>query len=121
MGCPVMQWQIVSIDPERLAAFYSTLFGWKINADNPLKYRVADTGAGRGINGGFWPAPPEAHGFTQLFIEVEDIDAMVRRAGELGAEVLIPPQSLPDGSKLSILRDPMGVPFGVYVGPGRQA
>jgi hypothetical protein len=121
MGYAVVQWQIVTKDPERLAQFYSKLCGWKINTDNALNYRAVDTGAGRGIQGGIWPAPPEASSFAQLFIEVDDINAVVKKAGELGARVLIPPQQLPDGDKLAILHDPMGVPFGVYAAAAKSA
>jgi len=35
MGNPVMQFQILSKAPEKTATFYSTLFGWTVNADNP--------------------------------------------------------------------------------------
>jgi len=120
MGCPVMQWQIVTKDPQRLADFYAKLCGWRIHADNALNYRMVDTQSGRGINGGIWPAPPEADSFSQLFIEVDDIHAMVKKAGELGAKVLIPPQRLPDGDSLAILHDPMGVPFGLHA-PTRKS
>jgi len=113
MGQPVMQWQIVSKNPEALTDFYTTVFGWKVNANNALNYRMIDTGAGRGINGGIWPAPPEAHGFVQLFIEVDDVPAFVKKASAQGAKVLIPPQKLPDGGEMAILHDPEGIPFGL--------
>lgn len=109
-----MQWQIVTTEPDRLAEFYGKLCGWKIHVDHAMGYRTVDTGAPRGINGGIWPAPLQAHSFTQLFIEVDDIDAMVEKAGALGAKVLIPPQRLPGGDRLAILHDPMGVPFGLH-------
>ena len=58
MGAPVTHFQIVTKDPDKLAAFYTKLCDWKSNADNPLGYRMLSTGAGRGIEGGIWPAPP---------------------------------------------------------------
>ena len=115
MGNPVTQWQIVTKEPEKHAAFYSAVFGWKINSDNPLGYRVADPGSARGIPGGFWPAPPEASAFVQLFVEVGDILETIRQVTANGGMVLIPPQSLPGGEQMAILRDPMGVTFGVVV------
>ena len=51
MANPVMQWQIVTANPDRHARFYRELFGWKIEADNALGYRMAETGPG-GIDGG---------------------------------------------------------------------
>ena len=114
MGRPVTQWQIITPNPERLAAFYSQLLDWEVNADNALGYRRADTGSERGIDGGFWPAPPEASSFVQLFVEVEGLADYVARATELGARVIVPPQQLPDGDELAILHDPAGIAFGLY-------
>jgi len=116
MPNPVMRWQIVSPQVERLSEFYSTLFGWEIRRDNRLHYAMVDPGTEIGIPGGIWPAPPEAPSFAQLFIEVDDCAAYVARANELGGATLIPPQALPDGDVLAILRDPAGVTFGVYQG-----
>ena len=59
MSCPVTQWQILAKDPEGASAFYSGLFGWRINSDNPLGYRMIDTGSAEGIQGGIWPSPPK--------------------------------------------------------------
>ena len=114
MGRPVVQWQMIAKDPERLATFYSRLFGWTIDADNALGYRQVRTGSEKGIQGGIWPAPPEAPAFVQLFVEVEDLGGSVAEATALGAEVIVPPQALPDGDALTILRDPAGIPFGMY-------
>jgi predicted enzyme related to lactoylglutathione lyase len=109
----VTAWQIVTRQPEKLQNFYATLFGWEINADNALGYRIVDTASERGIDGGIWPAPPDAHDFVQLFIEVDDVAAVVSRVTELGGKVIVPPQYLPDGDQISILHDPAGIPFGL--------
>src|SRR5262245_40521899 len=114
MGCPVTQWQILSKQPERTAEFYGELFDWRVNADNPLGYRQVSTGGGGGIDGGIWPAPPEAPSFVQLFVEVDDLAARIERAVAMGARVLIPPQTLPDGDQLAVLLDPQGMSFGMH-------
>ena len=114
MGSPVVQFQMLSRNPERSAEFYSTLFGWTIDADNPLGYRQIRTGAGRGIDGGIWPAPPQAPAFVQLFIEVPDVAATVAQATAIGATVIMPAQRLPQGETLAILQDLESMTFGVY-------
>lgn len=114
MGRPVIQFQILSKNPDRTQEFYTTLFDWSVNADNPLGYRMLDTKAGRGINGGIWPSPPEGHSFVQLFIEVEDLSKYVQRATELGAQIVIPPQVLPDGDQMAVLVDPEGIPLALF-------
>jgi predicted enzyme related to lactoylglutathione lyase len=115
MGNPVTQWQVITREPEKHSVFYATVFGWKVNADNPLGYRMVDPDAAKGIPGGFWPAPPEAQAFVQLFIEVTDIAETVRLVTDNGGTVLIPPQTLPEGEQMAILRDPMGISFGLVV------
>jgi predicted enzyme related to lactoylglutathione lyase len=113
MPNPVMRWQIVSPESEQLARFYSGLFGWEPNRDNALGYHAIDTGTEQGIQGGIWPAPPGASSFVQLFVEVDDCAAYVASAQALGATVLIPPQALPDGDVMAILKDPSGMSFGI--------
>jgi uncharacterized protein len=111
MPNPVTHFQILSPAPDEHAAFYRSLFGWSIDAANPLGYRQLDTGTERGIQGGIWPAPPQASAFVQLFVEVEDLDASVQKAVELGSKAIIPPQTLPQGDRMAVLMDPHGLTF----------
>ena len=113
MSNPVMQFQILSNAPDASAEFSRSLFGWTVNADNPLGYREIRTGSSQGIQGGIWPAPSQAAGFVQLFVEVDDVKSCVRRAEEMGAKLVIPPTTLPAGGELAVLHDPLGISFGV--------
>lgn len=117
MGRPVVQWQLVTRDPQGAAHFYGELFGWETDDDNPMGYRRVDPGGDRGIPGGIWPAPPEATSFFQLFVEVEDVDAAVAKAEELGGSVVIAPQSMPEGDRMAVIHDPEGVPVALYRPP----
>lgn len=112
--CPVTQFQILSRNPDLSAAFYSKLFGWSVNADNPLGYRMLNTGSDRGIHGGIWPAPPEANAFVQLFVEVDDMAARIESAVALGARVIIPPQTLPAGERMAVIQDPEGIAVALW-------
>ncbi|MGD0616779.1 MAG: VOC family protein [Bryobacteraceae bacterium] len=114
MANPVSQFQILSKEPDATAAFYSELFGWTVDAANPLGYRRIDTGSRDGIQGGIWPAPPEAANFVQLFISVDDVEAAAQHAERLGAKILIRPTVLPQGEEMAVLLDPHGMPFGIW-------
>jgi uncharacterized protein len=46
MGAPVIHFEIMGGEGNQLEEFYSELFGWKINSNNPMKYGVVDTGGG---------------------------------------------------------------------------
>lgn len=114
MANPVMKFQILSKTPDETARFYSTLFGWAVSADNPLGYREISTGSPAGIQGGIWPAPPQASNFVQLFIAVQDVTASVKRAEELGAKAVIPVTALPEGGELAVMHDPHAMSFGIW-------
>ena len=38
MGQPVVHFEVIGKDGERLQRYYSELFGWQIDADNPMGY-----------------------------------------------------------------------------------
>ena len=111
MSNPVVQFQILSKEPDATAGFYTELFGWTVRADNPMGYRQIDTGSKDGIPGGIWPAPPQSPNFVQLFVKVDDVTASVKKAEGLGAKLLIPPTTLPEGDEMAVLLDPQGMSF----------
>ena len=115
MGAPVVRWQMLSPKPDEVTRFYSRVFGWTESRANALGYREFDTGSPVGINGGVWPAPPEAPSFVQLFIEVDDIDAIITAIVANGGSVLVPKSSLPDGETMAIIRDPLGMSVGIVL------
>jgi predicted enzyme related to lactoylglutathione lyase len=119
MGNPVTHWQILTKQPEKLEAFYSALFGWKISGDNPLGYKLVDTASKEGIHGGLWPiSPNEGHSMVQLFIRVDDVQTYVKKAEKLGGRIVIPPQKLPRGDEMAVVVDPDGIPFAIFRGAG---
>ena len=121
MGNPVMRFQIVSKKPLETARFYGSLFGWKLGASHPLGHRRIDTGSPEGIQGSIFPAPEQMESFVQLYMEVEDVQATVLKAGRLGAEVVIAPFVLPEGDEVAVLRDPLGLTFAVRRGHSAEA
>lgn len=114
MSHPVTQFQILAKDPDAVARFFGKLFGWRVDANNPLGYRRIDTGSGVGIQGGIWPAPPQAPDFVQLFIEVDDVEAMVEKAKKEGAQIIVPPSKLPEGDEMAVLLAPNQMSFAVH-------
>jgi predicted enzyme related to lactoylglutathione lyase len=114
MGRPVTSFQILAQRPDETARFYTQLFDWTVNADNPLGYRMIDTGSKNGIQGGIWPSPPEARPFVQLIVDVDDVAKYIERAKQLGAQVIVPAQKLPRGEEMAVLLDVEGLPFVLF-------
>lgn len=111
MSNPVIRWQIVSPEPNKVSAFYQKLFAWKLNTANALGYRELANGTSRGADGGVWPAPPGQPGQVQLVVEVEDVGDTILAAVKLGAQVIVPKSVLPDGDTMAVLLDPTGLSF----------
>ena len=55
MPQPVVHFEISAKDRAKFTDFYSQLFGWQVNADNPMNYGLASTKDGElSIDGGIY-------------------------------------------------------------------
>jgi predicted enzyme related to lactoylglutathione lyase len=107
---------LISPDVEASAAFYRALFGWEIDElEGSGGQYWSITNAGR-RNAGMMPLPPGGHPAWNLYFGCEDADATIARAGELGAETVMGPIDVPNGSRFAILRDPRNAVFSVASG-----
>jgi predicted enzyme related to lactoylglutathione lyase len=118
MGQPVVHFEIMGRNAEQLRSFYSQLFGWKINADNPMDYGIVDRtenlGAdGIGIGGGI-AAMPDAPGYVTVYIEVPDVAAALAEAERLGGTKVMGPEPVPGQNLvIGLFTDPEGHVVGV--------
>ena len=112
MPNPVVHFEIQVKDAEAAQEFYSRLFDWDIQADNPMQYGVVDTQAG-GINGGVTtdPAAPR----VVFYVEVDDLQGYLDRAESLGGKTLAPPREIPGVVTFAIASDPEGNVIGLVL------
>lgn len=114
MKHPVVWFEINGRDGEALQAFYRELFGWKIDADNPMKYGMVEAEKGRGIPGGVGEKPEAGPGpGVTFYVSTTSIDASLADAEARGATVLMPRTELPGGTILGMFADPQGNPIGL--------
>ena len=108
---------LVSPDVEASAAFYRDLFGWTIEETPGADGRYwTITNQGR-PNGGLLPVIPGGHPAWNLYFVVEDCDAAVARAGDLGGGAVMGPMDVPNGTRFALLRDSRNAVFSVSSGP----
>ncbi len=113
MGQPVAFFEIISPDHERAQKFYRELFGWEVAADPAMGgYGLVDTCAGEGaIGGGIGPGEKR----VKIYMRVDDLDAYLDRAEQLGGKRLVPPTDLPgDFGRFAIFTDPDGNQVGLW-------
>lgn len=100
--------------------FYSSMFGWepKTEAMGPPERRVPYTmmmqneapAAGMMKMAEEWGnIPPH----WMVYVEVEDCDAVAKRAESLGGKVQVPPTDIPPVGRFSVISDPSGATFSV--------
>lgn len=110
--------ELMTNNPDAAAAFYGKVIGWKPKSFHPdASYRVfaVDDVA----VAGYLPLPDQAklagsppHWMT--YVGVPDVDASVRQARGLGAQVHVAPKDIPGAGRFAVLADPQGATFAVY-------
>jgi uncharacterized protein len=118
MGQPVVHFEIIGTDAEKLRGYYSELFGWEIDSDNPMNYgtvqRDGNTNAdGIGIGGGIGQGPEGYDGHVTFYIEVSDVEAALAKAESLGGSRMMGPEQPMEGVEIGLFNDPEGHTVGV--------
>lgn len=117
MANPVVWFEVVGKDGEKLRRFYSDLFGWKIeSATGDMDYGLVAAGNG-GIGGGVGKSQDGGAGHVTFFIEVDDPAAYLKKAEKLGGKTIVPPMEVPDYNlTFAYFADPQGHLIGLSKG-----
>ena len=118
MGQPVVHFEIIGNDGDKLQSYYSDLFGWEIDSDNEMKYgivpREGNTNAdGVGVGGGIATGPEGYGGHVTFYVEVPDVEASLAQAASLGGTRTMGPEEVMEGLVIGLFNDPEGHTIGV--------
>ncbi|MFQ6019541.1 MAG: VOC family protein [Dehalococcoidia bacterium] len=116
MGQPVVHFEILAKDGEKIRHFYAKLFDWKIEADNPWNYGLVETGGQGGINGGIGQCEEGTPGRITFYVQVNDLQGYLDKAESLGGKTVMPPTEIPNAVTLAMLSDPEGRIIGLVKG-----
>jgi uncharacterized protein len=121
MGQPVVHFEISGKDAGKLHDYYSQLFGWEVDADNPMKYglvtREGNVNAdGVGIGGGIAGGPEGYGGHVTFYVEVPDVEAALAKAESLGGSRMMGPEQVMEEIEIGLFTDPEGHVIGVVKG-----
>lgn len=114
MGNPVVYFEVLGKDHQALKAFYSELFDWTANPVGDSPYSLIDTGAEGSIPGGVGEAADGTEHVT-FYVEVDDLDAALRKAESLGGTQTLAPTDFP-GGRFAQFADPEGHIIGLWKG-----
>lgn len=118
MGQPVVHFEVIGTDGSKLQSYYAELFGWEIDANNPMNYgSVAREGNlnsdGIGIGGGVAGGPEGYGGHVTFYVEVPDIEVALTKAEGLGGKRIFGPEKVMEGIELGQFFDPEGHVIGL--------
>jgi predicted enzyme related to lactoylglutathione lyase len=119
MGQPVVHFEVIGKDADRLQGYYAELFGWEIDADNEMKYGMvqreknASADGSQGISGGVGAGPEGYDGHVTFYVAVPDVEAALAKAESLGGTRIMGPEQIMDTVELGQFADPEGHVIGL--------
>src|SRR5512144_1726526 len=125
MGQPVVHFEVVGKDPDKLRSFYTELAGWSYDSPppgGPTDYSVVPregntNSEGIGIGGGVGGGPEGYDGHVTFYIEVPDVGAALDKAESLGGTKVMGPDSPVEGLTIGLFNDPEGHLIGLVEPP----
>jgi hypothetical protein len=105
MGQPVVHFEVIGQDGDKLRRYYGDLFGWEFDTDNPMDYGLVN---GAGIGGGVAKGPDGYEGHVTFYVEVHDVEATLAQAESLGGSRVFGPDQVMEGLVLGQFTDPEG-------------
>ena len=123
MADPVVHFEVIGKDPDRLRRYYGDLFGWMFDTPSPVAAEVSEpdrygfielltSDDGTGIRGGIGGG--ERYDSHALFyVGVPDVEAALQRAESLGGRRVMGPPRSPSGLTVGHFTDPEGTLIGV--------
>jgi len=122
MGYPVVHFEVIGKDGDRLRSYYSSLFDWQFDTSNPMDYGVVNrddnlTSDGTGIGGGVATGPEGYGGHVTFYVQVPNVEATLAQAEELGGTRMMGPETVMGRMVLGMLSDPEGHVIGVIQAP----
>jgi predicted enzyme related to lactoylglutathione lyase len=113
-GSPIVHFEFHGRDRGKLEKFYSTLFGWNVEAQDNMEYGlIRETGSG-GIGGGI--GKRDEGPMVVIYMQVPDPMATIKQAEGMGGKMLMPPMEVPGGPTIAMFADPEGNPVGLVKG-----
>ena len=120
-----VHFEIHAEDPQRALDFYTAVFGWKYSRWGEQEYWLIDTKDGDqagdqpGIDGAIikrqGPAPTEGQAVNAyaIIIEVEDLDALVKKINDNGGHITVAKMPVNSMGWVAYAKDTEGNLFGM--------
>jgi hypothetical protein len=115
----VTHFEIEGPDGKKLQDYYGSLFGWNVDASNPMNYGIVapvENGIGGGIAGS-----QDGGSHVRVYVEVDSIPQFLEKATSLGGKVVMDRTVLPGMVTMAQFTDPAGNVVGLVESETPQA
>jgi predicted enzyme related to lactoylglutathione lyase len=82
----VVHWELQSVDSAKQQEFYSQLFGWAVDQNNPGGYGIVAAAGPGSIGGGFANAAPGDPPRVTFYVGVPSIDETLAKVVQMGGQ-----------------------------------
>jgi len=114
MKNPVVHFEITGDDAEGLIKFYSELLEWDLPKMMPdMAYGLATLDEGQAGIGGGVGANMVGGSLLTVYAQVDDINATLANANEMGCETVVPVTDIPGTVTFALFKDPAGNVMGI--------
>jgi len=120
MGQPVVHFEVIGEDGEKLQSYYAELFGWDVDASNSMKYGIVkgedNPSEMASIGGGVAGGPDGYEGHVTFYVAVPDVEVALQKAESLGGTRVMGPETIMGEMVLGQFKDPEGHLIGLVRG-----
>ncbi len=101
-------------DVEAAEQFYNAVLGWTTSdmGEEYGGYKIFNNGE-NGVAGLMKMPDTSMPSLWTPYVAVDDADATVAKAGELGGTAIVEPMDIPNVGRIAVLQDPVGAFFGI--------
>jgi hypothetical protein len=110
MGNKIIHVEVVGKDGPALQKFYSEVFDWKLDTNNPGGYGLLRDGD---LTAGIGASQDGSPGHVTFYVQSDDAAATLRRVEAAGGRVLMPPTEVAPETTIALFADPEGHVIGV--------
>jgi predicted enzyme related to lactoylglutathione lyase len=111
MGAKVIHVEVTGKDGGKLQSFYSDVFGWSLDTNNPGgygMYRQDD-----GLTGGIGAAQDGGAGHVTIYVHTDQPQGVLDKVAANGGRVLMPLTEVAPETTIALFSDPEGHVVGI--------
>ena len=105
MADQIIHVQVTGKDGPKLQSFYSDVFGWQLDTNNPGGYGMLRQGD---LSAGIGPSQNGGDGHVTFYVSTDDPNATLRKVEEAGGRVIMPLTEVAPETTIALFTDPEG-------------